>query len=397
MGRTILVNAGPWLPVPPPGYGGIENVLATLIPELRRRGHRVVLATVEESRIEVDRRVAVFQRGQFEHLPEPYNRVVGLAHAHMQAVVEELRAAPEIDVVHDHQEVVGAAVLAGLDDVPPALQTLHWDLAKHGPFYSRLDGRGRVFFNGVSRRQIELAPASLRAQTLASIPLAVRAEELPYERHKGDYLAVVGRLTPEKGADVAARLCRELDLELVIAGPVAGLADAEALERKLAQPGSGWRNLRDVRYYLDQVRPLENRRIRWVGSLARAATMRLVARARAVVFPIRWEEPGATAAIEALACGTPVVGLRRGALPEIVEHGVTGFLADSEEELAACLTRADELDPAACRRAAERRFSAGPMAERYVELYERVLALASGRDGEDSLQHLALAGGELRE
>jgi glycosyltransferase involved in cell wall biosynthesis len=397
MGRTVLVNAGPWLAVPPPGYGGIENVLATLIPELRRSGHRVVLASVAESRIEVDRLICVFEHGQFEHLAEPYNRVVGLAQAHMQRVIQELRDAGDIDIVHDHQEVLGAAMLANVEGGPPALQTLHWDLAKHGPFYPNLDGRGRLFFNGVSRRQVEIAPPNLRRQTLAAVPLAVPVEEFPHARSKGDYFAVVGRLTPEKGADIAARICGQRGLELLMAGPVAGLESREALAARLDEADGLWRSLRDVRYYLEIVRPLESERVRWIGNLEAPALRRLVAGARATIFPIRWEEPGATAAIESLACGTPIVALRRGALRDIVEHGVTGFVADDEAELADCLARVHELDPAQCRRAAEERYSAPLMAERYIELYEQVIARASAAHPKDGLQDLAFAGGELGE
>ena len=124
---TVLVNAGPWLLVPPVAYGGLENVVATLIPELRRRGVRVVLATVGESELAVDEVVSAFAAGQFDALNRPYNQVGALAHAHMQAVVRRLRRG-DIDIVHDHLEIVGPATLAALGPTfPPALHTLHWD------------------------------------------------------------------------------------------------------------------------------------------------------------------------------------------------------------------------------------------------------------------------------
>ncbi|WP_344834426.1 hypothetical protein [Nonomuraea dietziae] len=104
----ILMNAGPWLPVPPDGYGGIENVVATLIPPLRARGVKVVLASVGSSSIEVDELITAFPDGQFGHLQKPYNQVMGLAHAHQARVIEELRSRDDIDLVHDHLEVVGA-------------------------------------------------------------------------------------------------------------------------------------------------------------------------------------------------------------------------------------------------------------------------------------------------
>jgi glycosyltransferase involved in cell wall biosynthesis len=391
MARTVLINAGPWLAVPPPGYGGIENVLATLIPELRARGHKVVLASVAESTIEVERLVSVFDEGQFDHLGGPYTRVVGLAQAHMQRVVAELRESDDVDVVHDHQEVLGAATLANLDGAPPALQTLHWDLAKHGPFYRCFDGRGRVFFNGVSERQVETAPLGLRRQTLAAVPLAVPVGDFDWCADKDDYFACVGRLTPEKGVHVAARICAESEIDLRIAGPVAGFRSEPSLSAALARENGRYRALRDVAYYLEDVRPLENGHVRWIGALGTAGVRRLMRRARATLFPVQWEEPGATAAIESLACGTPVIALRRGALGNIVEHGVTGFLAADEQELAGYLTRAGEIDPARCRQAAEEYHAPALMAQRYEDLYEQVIERASAVDREDGLEHLVLA------
>jgi glycosyltransferase involved in cell wall biosynthesis len=377
MPLTVLINAGPWLPVPPPGYGGIENVLATLIPELRQGGVRVVLATVGESTVEVDGCYRSFAQAQFGRLAAPYGQVMGITHAHMGVVLRALRERPDIDLVHDHLEVVGPSVLGALGDQgPPVLQTLHWDLRKHPEFYRDFDGRGRVFFNGVSHAQLRTAPARLRAQSLGAVHLGVDLRCRP-QADKGEDFVVVGRFTPFKGQEVAARVCKELGLPLALAGPVAGVESPERLFAALQDPASPLHGYGDVRYYLDAVRPFEDgERIRWVGTVGGADKDALVGRARAVLMPISWDEPGATTAIEALACGTPVIAMRRGALPEIVEHGVTGFLADDEEEFAGYLPRAGEIDPTACRHAAERRFSAAGMAAAYRRLYDQVLARA---------------------
>lgn len=147
MTRTVLMKAGPWLSVPPDGYGGIENVVAALVPELRRRGIRVLLATVARSTLPAHERLTSFRGGQFEVLQRPYNQVSGVAHAHLHAVVRPLRDRHDIDLVHDHVEVVGLAVLAAAalaPGTPPVLHTLHWDLRKHANFYSGLDAGPRV-------------------------------------------------------------------------------------------------------------------------------------------------------------------------------------------------------------------------------------------------------------
>jgi glycosyltransferase involved in cell wall biosynthesis len=368
---TVLINAGPWLPVPPPNYGGIENVVATLVPELRARGHRVVLATVGASDIEADEVLSVFDTGQFGNITGPYNRMMGIAHAHMGAVLDRLRVG-DIDLVHDHLEVVGPALLAAAGPaVPPVLQTLHWDLAKHPDFYARFDGRGRIFFAGVSGSQLARAHPNLRRQALGAIPLATplpAGGPVPPAGH----LLTLGRLTEEKGYDVAARAARRLGLELVLAGPVAGYGSPAEVAGAPAE-------LPDVRYFREQVEPHLGGGVRWVGSVGGAAKQELVRTARAVLFPLRWDEPGGTAVVEALAAGVPVVAMRRGVLPELVDHGVTGWLADDEDEFAGYLGRIDELDREACRAVAERRFSPAAMAARYETFYRHVLTLTARR------------------
>lgn len=377
MGRTVLMNAGPWLPVPPGGYGGIETVVAALIPELRRRGVRVLLCTVGTPGVEVDGSVSSFPEPQFPRLAEPYGQAVGVAHAHMQHVLAMLDRHSEIDLVHDHLEVVGPSVLTARREGPPVLQTLHWDLRKHADFYATFEGRGRVFFSGVSATQLADAPPNLAAQTLGVAPLALDMAAYEPCTRKDDFFLTLGRFTWAKGPDVAARACKELGVRLLMAGPVAGVATPDELAARLADSQDPIRDYADVAYYLDAVRIYEDgERITWIGSVGGPEKHDLLRRASALLLPIRWNEPGGTAAIEALACGTPVVTNRSGALSSIVQHGVNGFLADDEREFTDLLPRVRELDPLACRRSVEDRFSASIVVDRYLELYEEVLVRA---------------------
>ena len=380
MTMTVLVNAGPWLSVPPPGYGGIENVLAALVPELRRRGVRVVLATVGSSTLPVDDKVAVFPDGRFADLQRPYNRVMGVAAAHLHRVVRELRRRDDVVLVHDHQEAFGLTVLEALGrSCPPVLHTLHWDLRKHPELYGNVDGGGSLWVNGVSFAQLTTAPPALRALSVGhvhlSTPLAVDADRRPAVT-KRDHLVVMGRVTRYKGQAVAARLAANTGAPVVLAGPVGPHHRPEELTGTDVDEDNP-----DVRYWREEVEPLvDGRLVRWVGTVAGKERDDLVATARASLVPIDWEEPGGTAVVESLALGTPVVGFRRGCLPELVEHGRTGLLVDpgDEDALAAAAAEAARLSPDDCRREAARRFTPSRMAERYLRLYDRVLT-RSGR------------------
>lgn len=378
MTLTVLMNAGPWLPVPPNGYGGIENVVATLVPELRRRGVRIVLATVATSTLPAEERITLFDEGRFGELQQPYNRVSGIAHAHLHRVLTELRRRHDIDLVHDHVEVVGLSSLAAAR--VPTLHTMHWDLGKHREFYATLDSGDRLWLNGVSADQLRKAPPSLAARSLGHIhlatPLAKNADQRPVPTKNG-HVTVLGRITPGKGQDVAIRAARALNLPLVLAGPVgpchspASLSTALALgdENILANP--------DVRYWREKIAPhVDGDRVRWAGTVHGAELTHLVATARTALFPVCWDEPGGTAVIEALALGCPVVGYRRGCLPELVDHGHTGLLAEpgDEDDLREQLATSRLIDPAVCAKEAARRFAPAVMAERYLDLYRTIRA-----------------------
>ena len=388
MTMTVLVNAGPWLSVPPPGYGGIENVLAALVPELRKRGVRVVLATVGSSTLPVDEQIDVFPDGRFADLQRPYNRVCGIAAAHLHRVVRELHRRDDVVLVHDHQEAFGLTVLAALGPAaPPVLHTLHWDLRKHPELYGNVDGGDSLWVNGVSAAQLATAPAALQALSVGhvhlSTPLAVHADRRPAVR-KGEHLVVMGRVTRFKGQAVAAQLAHRTGAELVLAGPVGPHHRPEELAGPDADEGNP-----DVRYWREEVEPLvDGRLVRWVGTVAGEERDELVATARASLVPIDWEEPGGTAVVESLALGTPVVGFRRGCLPELVEDGRTGLLVDpgDADALAVAAGEATRLNPDDCRREAARRFTPSRMADRYLRLYDKVLQRSGRPRMRDSLR-----------
>ena len=373
MSLTVLMNCGPWLPVPPPGYGGIETVVSALVPELRAFGVRVILATVGTSSLAADGYVVPLSEPRFKSIGAPYNQVSGIAHAHMQGVLKALDEDLGVQIVHDHLEVVGPSVLGAMGDkAPPCLQTLHWDLRKHADFYSTFDGRGRIGFAAVSQSQLDRAPANLQAQTVGVVPLASPPPPA-LDVRPGDHAVVLARITSDKAQDAAVRICRQAGVPLVLAGPVAGIGDPEELHRRLVAGDDALGSHPDVRFFLDQVAPLlDGVDARWVGVVEGMEKELLLQSARALLTPIRWAEPGATAVVEALSRGVPVVGTPLGVLPSLVQHGVTGFLGESEESLAGFLGQLDQIDPDACRAAAAP-WTPKEMAARYLELYDLML------------------------
>jgi len=201
-------------------------------------------------------------------------------------------------------------------------------------------------------------------------PLAAGADRRP-PAEKAGHAVVIGRITAGKGQHLAARLARECGFDLVLAGPVGPYRQPADLTAAGAAAAAN----PDVRYWEDEVRPLvDGDRVRWIGTVTGQERNSLVASARAALFPLQWEEPGGTAVVEALALGTPAVGLARGCLPELVEHGRTGWLAKSPDDLAALIHAAGRIDPRECREQAARRFTPAVMAARYADLYEQVIS-----------------------
>ena len=324
MTLTVLINAGPWLPVPPPDYGGMEKVFGTLIPELRARGVEVVLCTVEESAVEVDDRRFAFPDGQFGRLAGPYAQVMGITHAHMATVLETLGERPDIDLVARPPGGGRSRACSGRSTAArrcsrPSTGTCASIPSSTAPSTAR----GGCSSTASPTPSSRTAPANLRRQSLGAVHLGVDLAAHRFQADKGEDYLVLGRVTPLQGPGRGRP-----DLQ--------GAGDAAGHGR----PGRRRAHPRGSCSWPSRTRPArctatatsattwtpcslfeDGERIRWVGTVGGAAKDELVGRARAVLMPISWEEPGATAAIEALACGTPVIATRRGALPEIIEHG----------------------------------------------------------------------------
>ena len=165
---------------------------------------------------------------------------------------------------------------------------------------------------------------------------------------------------------------------LRIAGTIAGMGSNRRVLLELSNPLSPYRKNEEFRYFSDFILKdlLQYPRITYVGNLSGRKKKQFLSNAKALLFPIDWEEPFGMAVIEALACGTPVVAMNRGAMPEIIQHGVNGFLANSEKEFEEYTLRVNEIDPEACRQSVIDNFSSAAMAAEYLDRYKEVIKRA---------------------
>jgi glycosyltransferase involved in cell wall biosynthesis len=336
----IAMVAPPWYEVPPAGYGGIEQVVAELVERLIDRGHQVTLIGIraEGSRAEV---LSTYPTAQAERIGDP---AVEAAHA---AAADQLIADLRPDLVHDH--TLTGPLLAGGREIPTVITA-------HGPV---TDDVGMLFASlGDSIRLVALSEAQIRPRPdlpwAGVVHNAVATDQFPFRAEKDDYALFLGRCNPTKGVHLAIDAARAAGRRLVLA-------------MKCNEPA-------EQEYFDAEVQPRLGPDTEYVGEAGGEEKLALLAGARCLLFPIRWEEPFGMVAIEAMACGTPVVGFRRGALPEIVAEGVTGVLVSDPDELPAAIAHADTFSPAACRERVETSFSGARMAADYERIYRAVLA-----------------------
>ena len=355
----IAQVAPPFESIPPTRYGGTERVVSLLTEELVRRGHDVTLFASGDSTTTA-RLVSTVDTALWrqEKVRDPLVYwTITLGEVYRRA------ARDEFDVVHSHLDFL-AFPYAGLV-AAPTVTTLHGrlDLADLPRIYARFPDAPVISISDHQRRPLP------DAGWLATVYNGVDTGVLKFNPRGGEYLAWIGRISPEKGLDRAICISREAGLPLKVA--------ARLPLRDLNDP-----NVRtDWEYYEGVVKPLlDEGHVEFVGEVGDGEKSEFFGNALALLNPIDWPEPFGLVMAEALACGTPVVARRRGSVPELVKHGVTGLIGETDEELARLCHDVPSIDRAECREEAVWRFSVEAMTIGYERAY-RLLVDRMGQVG----------------
>lgn len=327
--------------VPPKLYGGTERIVSYLTEELVRLGHEVTLFASGDS----------VTAAMLEPMsPQPLRCDATLCDAlapHVLMLEKVCRRAHEFDVLHNHLDYLPFPLFSRV--ATPCLTTLHgrMDLPEHAAVYAEFPSMPLVSISFAQRRGMP------DANYLKTIHHGLPADLLTPQPATPSYLAFLGRITPDKGPDRAIRIARRAGIKLKIAAKVDPV---------------------DQSYFDRTIRPMiDGHHVEMIGEISDAEKPAFLSGAHALLMPIGWPEPFGLVMIEAMACGTPVIALNCGSVPEIVDHGMTGFVVADESEAVEAILKLEHLSRAAIRGRFERRFTASRMAGDYLALYRQLM------------------------
>ena len=341
----IAILSPVWFPVPPRGYGGIEWIVSLLADGLVAAGHEVTLFATGDSLTKAEL-VSVYS--------EAPSADIGKTTPELRHALACYERAADFDVVNDHSGPLAAALGAG--SPAPVVHTVHGPLTgRDGELYATLSRVApRVGLISVSLNQRKPQPD---LPWVATCHNALDLDSYPVHTARGEYLLFLGRMSSDKGCHRAVEVAQAAGVPLKIAGKMREPAERE--------------------YFETYVAPHLGDGIEYLGETSHGKKVALLQNARATLFPIEWEEPFGLVMIESMACGTPVIATRWGAVPEVIEHGRSGIVVDDYRQMAGALADADRLEPLECRRYVEERFSAERMVRDYEVAYTSVLEEAS--------------------
>jgi glycosyltransferase involved in cell wall biosynthesis len=345
----VLQIAPLWESVPPPAYGGTEAVVHLLVEELVKEGHDVTLWAAGDSTTSAHLE-SCFPTSLRSTKGIQWKEVYSWQHA-----VLSLTSAREFDIIHNH---AGEEVMALSHLVPdvPMLTTMHCLITTDTKFiWDRYPGN----YNCISWSQRNSMPLISGGTFSGVAHNGIDVSTFPFQSEKGDHLLFLSRISPEKGPHLAVDVAKRTGRRLVMAGKV---------------------DDKDRQFFHEVVEPLiDGDQVIFTGEADSASKRDLFRSAACVLMPITWDEPFGLVLTEAMSCGTPVIVFGRGAAPEIVEHGETGFVVNNVDEMVEAVGAIHTIDPAYCRARMEARFDATVMAARYLEIYRSILGV---RDAE---------------
>jgi glycosyltransferase involved in cell wall biosynthesis len=345
--------------VPPKLYGGTERVVAYLAEELARRGHQVTLFASGDSTASIP----------LEPIWPVSLRLAGLSRYgheyHLMMISEAYRRADEFDLIHSHLDFWNFP-LARLVSTP-TVATAHGRLDQPDLVPVWQSFRDIPLVSISDHQRIPLPGMNWVATVYHGLPRSL----LPYSAKRGEYLAFLGRFSPEKAPDVAIEVARRSGVPIKLAAKV---------------------DENDRAYFESKIKPLLSLPgVEYVGEITEKEKGEFLGNALALLFPVDWPEPFGLAMIEALACGTPVIARPCGSVPEVIRDGVTGLLANDVEGLVSAVERVSGLSRATCRADFESRFTVEMMATNYERAFRRILALRHAGARRAS-RHLSLHG-----
>lgn len=329
--------------VPPQLYGGTERVVANLCDALVDDGHDVTLFSAADARTKA-KLVAVRDRA-IRLDPTPLKSDLA---AHLNMLQEVKRRVAHFDILHFHLDMIHFPMFE--QHAHKSVTTLHGrlDIKDLQSAYERWSTFGLVSISDHQRRPLS------GANWLATVPHGLPADHRWFKAcPAGGYLAFLGRLSPEKGCEDAIQLAKRSGIPLRLAAKV---------------------DIVDTAYFNSVIKPLlDHPLIEFVGEIGDAQKPDFLGNARALLFPIRWPEPFGLVMIESMACGTPIIAYNQGAVPEVIEPGVSGLIVNSEDDALRAIDHVGQFDRQAVRNAFERRFTARQMAQAYVKVYASLI------------------------
>ncbi|HDD46400.1 MAG TPA: glycosyltransferase family 4 protein [Candidatus Aenigmarchaeota archaeon] len=338
----IAQVAPPVLSVPPKKYGGTEKIVSHLTEALVERGHEVILYASGDSRTKARLKFTYKKAIGIDYI-DPVHYFTHTINAYRDAEKEG------VDIIHNHTGQFGIAW--AMHSNIPTVTTLHNDylLIPRTP-------QQKLFCKTTSYVAISKNQKK-RLKGLNFIDVVYNCIDInvyAFSEEKGDYLFFIGNIVPHKGPDIAVKIAKELNEKLIMVGKI----------DKVQEP-----------FFNEKIKPyVDNKNIFFYTDLPLKKIVELYQHAKCLIFPLQWEEPFGLVMAEAQSCGTPVVAFNRGSVPEVVKHGVTGFVVKTYEEFLKAIENVDKISPKKCRKWVEKMFTIEKMVKHYERVYEKVLS-----------------------